>query len=284
MTNDERLDFACRIATFELEMWRPHFSELGCLYQSSPGIYYVGAAVESSIFGKFSTDRGPWKSTRKYITAHLQATIDSLETGITVPSPDDSSKRNILSFFQQLRDTLEQLTHLDISDNTCRPVLYHDDLQSGNILVTDDDLRRIVGIVDWEAASLVPLWFAVKASKMFAYYPQGSFSYKRREDVPERHLMYYEGFAFENDGLVDPLPALLKKYQSMLSAIDGYELALSERESLRILFGFVRTGYSSIAALKKRYLELRDAWPKVDSGAFKNLDRFLEEISGNEGM
>jgi hypothetical protein len=278
MTKDEQDDLTRQIASFELEMWKPHFSDIGCLYQLSSEPYYVGRAVDSSICADLLEDRGPWKSTRAYVTAHLQAGIDALAVKTRSLSREE---QNILSFYQQLRFTLERLTHLDISDETCRPVLFHDDYQSGNMLVDHDDPKRIVGIVDWEAASLVPLWYAVTANKMYSYWPNGPFLYKKREDIPDYYRQYYEAAGFKEDGSADPLPALKEKYQSVLSTLPGYKAALLEREPLRILFGLACSRHSSMAGLKEDYLEFRAAWPKEDLDVLKDLDSFLEGISGN---
>jgi Ser/Thr protein kinase RdoA (MazF antagonist) len=42
----------------------------------------------------------------------------------------------------------------------CRPALSHPDFHSSNILVSHDNPAHITGVVDWEFASILPLWAA----------------------------------------------------------------------------------------------------------------------------
>src|ERR1700735_5853801 len=47
-----------------------------------------------------------------------------------------------------------------IPDGACRPALSHPDFHFSNILVSQQDPTVVTGIVDWEFASILPLWAA----------------------------------------------------------------------------------------------------------------------------
>jgi hypothetical protein len=42
----------------------------------------------------------------------------------------------------------------------CRPALSHPDFHSNNILVSNNNPGHVTGVVDWECASILPLWAA----------------------------------------------------------------------------------------------------------------------------
>jgi len=68
--------------------------------------------------------------------------------------------------FSSLRGTLaaEIIPHMyalfPVPENMCRPALSHPDFHSNNILVSSDNPAHITGVVDWEFASILPLWAA----------------------------------------------------------------------------------------------------------------------------
>jgi hypothetical protein len=47
-----------------------------------------------------------------------------------------------------------------LPDIACRPALCHPDFHSNNILVSNDNPAHVTGVVDWEYASILPLWAA----------------------------------------------------------------------------------------------------------------------------
>lgn len=49
-------------------------------------------------------------------------------------------------------------TLFPLPENACRPALSHPDFHSSNILVSHDNPAHINGVVDWEFASILPLW------------------------------------------------------------------------------------------------------------------------------
>jgi aminoglycoside phosphotransferase (APT) family kinase protein len=77
------------------------------------------------------------------------------------PSEDPSKT---LSAFLELARTLaaDIVPHMyalfPLPENACRPALSHPDFHSNNILVSYDNAAHITGVVDWEYASILPLW------------------------------------------------------------------------------------------------------------------------------
>jgi hypothetical protein len=71
-----------------------------------------------------------------------------------------------LPAFLELARTLaaEIIPHMyalfPVPENVCRPALSHPDFHSNNILVSSDNPAHITGVVDWEFASILPLWAA----------------------------------------------------------------------------------------------------------------------------
>jgi hypothetical protein len=45
-------------------------------------------------------------------------------------------------------------------------VLFHEDIRTNNILVAYDDPTRVVGIVDWEGARVLPMWSCFGVSQV----------------------------------------------------------------------------------------------------------------------
>ena len=45
-------------------------------------------------------------------------------------------------------------------------VLFHEDIRTNNILVAYEDHTRVVGIIDWEGARVVPMWSCVNESQV----------------------------------------------------------------------------------------------------------------------
>jgi len=84
--------------------------------------------------------------------------------------PDEDPNAHI-SYFKSLCDILGRIIDnarfLDKIDPFIDHfVLFHEDIRTNNILVAYDDPTRVVGIVDWEGARVLPMWSCFEESQV----------------------------------------------------------------------------------------------------------------------
>jgi hypothetical protein len=121
-------------------------------------------------------DAGPWPANEP-IALHLALAVREMQW---LESPMGQQLfdawRGEMYPFENLTTTLPAFLELartlaaDIIPNmyallplpkiACRPALSHPDFHSNNILVSNDNPAHVTGVVDWEYASILPLWAA----------------------------------------------------------------------------------------------------------------------------
>ncbi len=114
-------------------------------------------------------NRGPFTSSKEFLLAHVHSELDLLtirpeewteqrrKQDVCNGGFDNMSRDHAIRWFQLLLDGIKALP----ADQICRTetfVLFHDDFNSGNILVSWSDPAEVVGILDWEGSRVSPLW------------------------------------------------------------------------------------------------------------------------------
>ena len=168
-----------QVSTFEGELFKTRFPLIGSICGDSQTGFQVGCLGPSIRHRDFSNlnDRGPWTSVRAYLRWYVtaeRAWLDGFTEDFTVMRrricPDEDPNTSI-SYLKSLCDILggiiDKAQFFDkIDPSIAHFVLYHEDIRTNNILVGYDDPTRVVGIVDWEGARVVPMWSCYQESQV----------------------------------------------------------------------------------------------------------------------
>jgi Ser/Thr protein kinase RdoA (MazF antagonist) len=78
--------------------------------------------------------------------------------------PKEDRSKTFPAFLELAQTLVEIIPHMytlfPVPESACRPALAHPDFHFSNILVSKQDPTIITGVVDWELASILPLWAA----------------------------------------------------------------------------------------------------------------------------
>ena len=190
MTWDMKLSLVKTIVNILARLHNHPLSGIGNIYPTNTDTIVDSAASSSHIVGQivsmtffwadhFDQDvpRGPFRSSHDWLEACLQFILNDAATVINrvqaaadqghVPDADSSSDSgDELEEAQETEALATRLVRLlprvfppCTSDAPAeRTVIFHDDLSSQNVLV--DAHGALVGLVDWECVSALPLWRA----------------------------------------------------------------------------------------------------------------------------
>ncbi|KAI9835514.1 MAG: hypothetical protein M1819_001965 [Sarea resinae] len=118
-------------------------------------------------------------------TWHTDQTRSDVAVGPHFGSSEDH--RQIL---EAARKVIRALESCSLLDRYCKPTLWHTDLHMGNIFVSEEDPRVIVGLIDWQFTSILPL-FVQARWPIFLNPPEGYQTGPFVPDVPRNfHAMY----------------------------------------------------------------------------------------------
>ncbi|CRG87011.1 hypothetical protein PISL3812_04024 [Talaromyces islandicus] len=132
----------------------------------------------------YDVTRGPFRSTHDWLISYIDIIIkdQAVANGEAEDEEDEEDAEFSLALARRLLDLLPKIFP-PIQNPAERSAIWHEDLSLSNILV--DDLGNITGIIDWECASVMPLWMATKFPKFL----EGPY----REEEPKR-----QAYADEN--------------------------------------------------------------------------------------
>ena len=178
LTPDQRVIIMKQVSSFEGELFKTRFSSIGSIYEDSQTGFRVGRLGPSIVRGhNLSNDRGPWTSIRAYLRWYVtaeQTWLAECTEDYTVlrrrVCPDEDPNTHF-SYFKSLCDILGRIIDnaqfLDkIDPSIAHFVLFHEDIRTNNILVAYEDPTRVVGLVDWEGARVLPMWSCFKESQV----------------------------------------------------------------------------------------------------------------------
>ena len=169
-----------QVSSFEGKLFKTRFPQIGSIYGDQETGFRVGRLGPSSVRGHDLSnfnDRGPWTSIRAYLRWYVAAErtwLTECTEDYTVLRrricPDEDPNTHI-SYFKSLCDILlriiDNAQFIDkVDPSIAHFVLCHEDIRTNNILVGYDDPTRVVGIIDWEGARVLPMWACFQESKV----------------------------------------------------------------------------------------------------------------------
>ncbi|KAJ6622648.1 kinase-like domain-containing protein [Mycena sp. CBHHK59/15] len=167
-TSDQRRNMIASLANFQAQLLELEFPAIGCLVDEQGTVGPLGLSCTYPFV--LRDDCGPFKSSKDFLLAHVNAELDLLTNHVDEWTEkrqfwanlnggfEDLPREYAIQWFQLLLDGISALPFelLDPPENAF--VLYHDDFNSGNILVSHADPTVVVGILDWEGSRVSPLW------------------------------------------------------------------------------------------------------------------------------
>ncbi|KAL4905221.1 hypothetical protein BDW74DRAFT_185269 [Aspergillus multicolor] len=200
----QRAQLVLLIVDFEKTVAATKFTGYGSLYykedllssddsQSSPlYVDHTGKSVQSTKFaigptnhraffnfgkGSLAIDRGPWSSAVEYVVAVAKREIASAKAGLRytlMPEGRFYGPRQYQPTIAKKLSTLQnylQVASYTLPENTASHalVLWHGDLNAQNIFVDPNEPTRILGIINWQSASLSPLFTQVARPVFLEY-------------------------------------------------------------------------------------------------------------------
>ncbi|KAI0316935.1 kinase-like domain-containing protein [Amylostereum chailletii] len=242
-----------QVARIEGELMATTFDAIGSLIRDGKsGDIRVGRLGPSRehLYPMAAHDIGPWTTSRAFIQASLRRQLSRLQSrpqawikqrmsGNLADSEEQA--REDLDYFTQWYAALDKaMDKLDLSefDPPRFPfVLVHDDLEMGNILVADEDPSRVVGIVDWEGARVVPLW-----ASHFANWFLGEGMYVGEEpDLLQRLLDVREGIHVSMQPAMEGISASTDGLRALWYIADQTSAYHSAPNALGALEHFLRS-------------------------------------------
>ncbi|KAF9018400.1 hypothetical protein BDZ89DRAFT_1165200 [Hymenopellis radicata] len=144
------------------------FDAIGSIYETSSGAFEIGAmmCLPSNRAGALAPpDSGPFRTAKDWLVAQARKDLDykyvsTTSEAVTRQTFIDAVVHDIEDFAFPSDDLPFVLEHIDFG--------FH------NMIVAQDDPTRIMGLVDWEGARVVPLWAA-----------NGAFRFPSCVDEPE---------------------------------------------------------------------------------------------------
>ncbi|KAJ6505839.1 kinase-like domain-containing protein [Mycena vitilis] len=157
-----------RLADFQAQLLALTFPIIGCLVDDNGTVGPLGLSCTYP-FMLTKNNRGPFASSKDFLLAHVHAELDlltihpaewteqRLKWGGCNGGFDDVSRESAITWLQLLLDGIKALPTDQLAP-TETFVLFHNDFNSGNILVSWSDPTEVVGILDWEGSRISPLW------------------------------------------------------------------------------------------------------------------------------
>ncbi|PGH03335.1 hypothetical protein AJ80_08695 [Polytolypa hystricis UAMH7299] len=121
-------------------------------------------------------DRGPWNLARDYVVASAKREITCISKFSSFPHPQGiyygprqyqpSAQKKLSVLYDYLKVAPYLLPK---NRDLCASVMWHSDLHAGNIFVDPNDLVKIVGVIDWQAVHLGPLFFQARTPALLNF-------------------------------------------------------------------------------------------------------------------
>jgi hypothetical protein len=265
MTDAERERVVRQVADYEAQLLCCHFPMIGSLMEDkSAAVIRMDRMGHPRILDFARPENsGPWSSSHDFLKAHVRAELELLEGAPEIWQRERTKNHSLhwdraaplgymTSWYRLLQKGLHQWTPSyprDDEPSQGAPfVLRHIDLSVTNILVAFDDPTRVVGIIDWEGACVVPLWSTVLGNGFLGSLPRDHKLHKLRRDI---HI----------------------------SREPAVRTAMKEGSTVRSLFYLVAFHYSTQRSpkdLNDIFMDSYQYWPKSDAAPFQELVDFIQ--------
>lgn len=135
------------------------------------GEFRVGPYIPPwHVWGTEDPERGPWKTPSEAIYAQA-----GREIRLLTQAPETFRKRIQRGMEKEVSVDIQHfIAHYRLLQRLSTRVppcsqytLLHTDIETGNIMVDYDDTTRIVAIIDWDVARIVPVWSGFPTHGLF---------------------------------------------------------------------------------------------------------------------
>ncbi|KAL8815880.1 MAG: hypothetical protein Q9223_005034 [Gallowayella weberi] len=176
LDHNQKYDIVEAVVKLETKLKSSTFDAIGSLYYTDEDLdlrsrrFVVGPTTERWVFdgrGEDACDRGPWSRVEDYLVAIGQrqlSSVKSLDCVSRSPSISGSGpgwyKPPTTEKVRYLEDYIKVAPYLPPykDPSLTAAVLWHFDLHGGNIFVDPDHPTNITCIIDWQYASVRPLF------------------------------------------------------------------------------------------------------------------------------
>ncbi|KAI7158051.1 hypothetical protein KC349_g5143 [Hortaea werneckii] len=134
------------------------FEDGFCIGPHCGSVYWNCGPDESSLYGNYGYDHGPWKDLHEYCTGIMT----SARSRIPINDPEGnkpshwgtvSEHRELLNVNEKI---LSELVKSPFLKDSSTPTLLHADLHKRNIFVSSTEPTEVAAIIDWQASAVEP--------------------------------------------------------------------------------------------------------------------------------
>ncbi|KAL8696167.1 MAG: hypothetical protein Q9224_002934 [Gallowayella concinna] len=176
LNHNQKYDIVKAVVEQETKLTTSTFDAIGSLYYADTDAdpqskrFIVGPTTERWVFdgrGEFACDRGPWSRVEDYLVAIGRRQLSSVKSLDCVPrspgifgngpgwyKPSTTERLSCLEDYVKIAPYLPPYK----DPSVIAAVLWHFDLHDGNIFVDPDHPTNITCIIDWQYASVRPLF------------------------------------------------------------------------------------------------------------------------------
>ncbi|TDL17803.1 hypothetical protein BD410DRAFT_882709 [Rickenella mellea] len=214
MTNEEQMSVVKALASIQASLSKPvPFDQIGSLTRTKDGKFSVGPLYTSeSSFGPFKSLNEYWRSMLRGHILHALEEWSAIETDC-IDDPPFVWEYKPQDFSEQFQFLSALVPHFIPPPPYLRSVLHHPDFALHNILFDHEDPTKIVGVIDWGGAKILPLVLTAKFSydlRSYADFPFGRSGHpdERWSTVPHdwascgkpklSSMIIYRGNTFKN--------------------------------------------------------------------------------------
>jgi hypothetical protein len=184
MSPEDQDTLVKNLATIEAQLTSVGISGIGCLFQDSDGKFSVGEHVHRLFNEDRTPNLGPWSSAKEFITAGIHRELKQLED----PEKWKESRKEFLAegiipadfdLMKRFYNMLLELVNSSVIPPSPSGIL-HMDWDGLNILVDELDHTKVTGVIDWDFATVRPIWMSYNWE--YSVFRQLSFDGSRFED------------------------------------------------------------------------------------------------------
>lgn len=219
----------------------------------------------SLVFAGLITNADAGKDLRAYSAGLLDAGYSRLP-----PSPaQDEFECTVDEHLQLLKlsgDILEVLLQKEEIQDVSEPTLLHNDFHKRNIYVSDDDPQVVTAVIDWQSASVEPMFRYAHETPDFVQEPMDIQEYLQKfvdpgvENLPDDLIREKARKKQQTD-----IDLCQKTYTTILRALIPKLWAAKQMDQRYIrLFRYCNSSWrDSAAAFRQELLDLSESWPDL---------------------
>ncbi|PGH21440.1 hypothetical protein AJ80_03231 [Polytolypa hystricis UAMH7299] len=224
----------------------------------SPLFWNCGAG-EPELYGRPSSNRGPWKTLSGYASRLIDTAFTRLPNE-QVSARDRRPFRGSVEDHKRLlkicHKTMQMLTQDDRVQKAALPTLIHADYNKRNIYVSPNDPTVITGLIDWQLSCIESAFIYSQNTPDFAALPDIDPSEEDEDGTPKGR---------DEERLLKDLSICHQTYDVM-ATYKCRKLRPSRQldSSLFRLFHYCFTSWrDGASAIRQELIDLRTLWPKL---------------------